>query len=102
MIVSTGAISKMIEKIKSDIDKNFSESVGHYTFSYDIGKKYIKIIKTAGTSKTVYCFVEIATGNILKAASWKVPTKSIRGNIENLDDISFDPYGSCFYKNLIV
>lgn len=44
------------------------------------GKRYAKIVSNAyGTS--VYCFVEIETGNILKAESWKAPAKHARGNI---------------------
>lgn len=98
MIISTGNISTMIEKIKQDIVENFPESVDYYSFSYIIGSKYIKIVKTNGTSKSAYCFVEISTGNILKSANWKTPAKGTRGNIKSLNDITFDPYGSCFYK----
>ena len=29
----------------------------------------------------VHSFVEVATGNVLKAAGWKAPAKHARGNI---------------------
>jgi hypothetical protein len=30
---------------------------------------------------SAHCFVEIATGDVLKAAGWKAPAKHARGNI---------------------
>lgn len=45
------------------------------------GQKNIKIITGGKNTTSVYCFVEIATGNILKAASYKAPAKGDRGNI---------------------
>ena len=52
------------------------------TFEIDPkGRKYLKIVVDNGTQKSVHCFVEAGTGNILKAASWKAPAKHARGNI---------------------
>ena len=47
------------------------------------GKKFFKVIRTAWGNKSVHCFVEIATGDIYKAASWNVPAKGVRGNIND-------------------
>jgi len=46
-------------------------------------QKRAKVITHNGQT-SVYCFVDIATGDILKAAGWSAPAKGARGNI-------FDP-----------
>jgi hypothetical protein len=53
------------------------------------GRKYIKLIRTESDTETgevrgqsfVHSFVEIATGDIFKPASFKVPAKHARGSI---------------------
>ena len=49
----------------------------------EVGKKFAKITRTSWGQKSVHCFVEIATGNIYKAATWSAPAKGIRGNINS-------------------
>jgi hypothetical protein len=57
------------------------------------GRKYIKLIRTESDPATgekrgqtfVHSFVEVATGNILKAATFKAPAKHARGNIYSDD-----------------
>ena len=52
----------------------------------EVGKRYVKVVKiTYGGEgqKSVVCFIEKATGNILKAASWNAPAKGVRGNVAN-------------------
>ncbi len=48
------------------------------------GKKNVKYAITTGGSRSVICFVEIATGNVLKAASWAAPAKGVRGHIDTI------------------
>jgi hypothetical protein len=46
------------------------------------GSKNIKIaLEETNGSKSVYCFIETTTGDVLKAASWKAPAKIARSNI---------------------
>jgi hypothetical protein len=54
------------------------------------GKRYIKLIagendpvtgEPRSHSRSVHSFVEVATGDIFKAASFKAPAKHARGNI---------------------
>jgi len=53
-----------------------------HTFSVEYGRKFAKIIHTSWGSGSVHCFVEIANGNIHKAATYKAPQKNgLRGNI---------------------
>jgi hypothetical protein len=73
----------------------------HTVFSVEYGPKYARIVETkyAG-SRSVYCFVEIATGDILKSASWKAPAKGARGTILTPTfGVEFcDRFGGSLYK----
>jgi len=56
--------------------------------SVEFGPKYARIVRTDwGDQRSVYGFVEIVTGNLLKAAGWKAPAKHARGNIHNSDPL---------------
>lgn len=55
-----------------------------------VGARNVRIAISRGESKSVYCFIDVATGNIMKPASWKAPEpkRYRRGNIyekNNLD-----------------
>lgn len=55
------------------------------------GKRYARVYDTAnGGGRSVYCFVELATGLIYKSAGWKCPAKHARGTIYAAD---FKGYG---------
>lgn len=54
------------------------------------GRKYIKVEK--GTS--AYCFIDIATGDVLMAASWRAPAKHARGNIYKVGEEGVGEYGA--------
>jgi hypothetical protein len=43
----------------------------------DFLQKRVRIVR----EDSAHCFVDIATGDVLKAASWKAPAKHARGNI---------------------
>jgi len=59
------------------------------------GRKYARIVQ--GTS--VYCFVDVRSGDILKAESWKKPAKHSRGSIFNQDALECcGPYGVAYLK----
>lgn len=73
------------------------------------GRKYLKLAEveydkeTGKTSKPggsrVYAFVEVGTGNVYKAASWKAPTLNhVRGNIYDLAEALkwVNPYGVAY------
>ena len=68
------------------------------------GSKNLRIVTTHGGnnatgSRSVYCFVEKSTGNILKASGWKSPAKGARGNIFNKETYkNADCYGGAWYK----
>lgn len=56
------------------------KNLAYPTISVDAGSKFYRIVKTTN-QRSVYCFVNKANGDILKAAGWKAPAKHIRGNI---------------------
>lgn len=66
------------------------------------GKKYIKVMgeDVLGSSATVFAFVDMTNGNVLKPASYKAPAKHARGNI--YDDSnglgSMTPYGPAYIR----
>lgn len=54
-------------------------------FSLDIGRKYARVVRHS-MSRTVYCFVDLTNGDILKAASFKAPApRGKRGSIFDSD-----------------
>lgn len=78
-------------------------------FILDRGRRFTKIVKEecwedSGNwdSKSVHAFIENATGDIYKAASWKAPAKNgARFNVVNDFDRLMevcDIYGSYLYK----
>lgn len=66
--------------------------------SVDGGRKYIKIMRRSGGNYGVYCFIERATGNILKPASIKAPVLNhSRGNIYGTQPLAgCGPYGVAY------
>jgi len=57
--------------------------------SVEFGPKYARIVRTDwGDQRSVYGFVEIATGAILKAAGWKAPAKHARGNLNDAEPLA--------------
>lgn len=62
------------------------------------GRKYARIVVDDG-QRSVYCFVEVKTGNILKAAGWQKPSPIVRGNINDADGglSAITPYGAVYH-----
>lgn len=64
------------------VDQTYGIGDARQTLSIDpAGKKYARIITQGRGSRSVYCFVDLQNGDILKSASWKAPAKGARGNI---------------------
>ena len=87
-------------KIEADYKKQFiTLTPPRLEVSY--GGRYAKIIKReSGQGGSVYCFIDLRNGDVLKAASWKAPAKIARGNI-NADDFgasAVGPYGANYLR----
>jgi hypothetical protein len=66
--------------------------------AFQRGPKYARIVCVEdGKPSSVFCFVDLANGNILKAASWKTPAKHPRGNIAN-GSADVTPYGAQYLR----
>lgn len=65
-------------------DGEFSKNNPVY-ISFEEGKKYIRVVRSLASQRSCHSFIEIATGDVWKAASWKVPAKNKpRGNVTKL------------------
>ena len=59
-------------------------------FSYYDGKKYLKVVREEYDERndrwrdtTVHAFINRATGEVYKPASWKAPAKHVRFDLSN-------------------
>jgi hypothetical protein len=69
-------------------------------FSFERGSKYIRVVETRPSQRSVYCFLDYQ-GNIYKSESWKKPAKHIRGSIFNPNfDLgrALTTYGAIYLK----
>jgi len=57
-------------------DRGYTQKPPQLTVSPG-GRKYLRIVR----ENSVYCFVEVSTGDVLKSAGWSTPAKHARGNI---------------------
>lgn len=59
------------------------------------GRKYARLFHDT----SIYCFVDMTTGDILKAETWKKPAKHPRGNIHNDNPLECcGPYGVAYLR----
>jgi hypothetical protein len=70
-----------------DLNNTYLGTNGHdpsKKFTVTFGRKYAKIISNDanGSGGSVWGFVDIESGNLLKAAGWARPAPHARGNIE--------------------
>jgi hypothetical protein len=61
------------------------------------GKKFLRIVKTDGSSRSAYAFIDVATGDVLKPDGWKRPAKGARGNIYT-GDAGVSAYGALYAR----
>ena len=67
--------------------------------SMDKGRRYARIMRGEGENgeqgRSVYCFIDLTNGDVLKAATWKAPAKHARGSIFAENPIAgVNPYGA--------
>lgn len=88
------------EIIDEDQKKNFP-NIARRVLSIDPRKKYVRIVVSSSEyDRSVYCFVDKTTGDVLKSASWKAPAKGVRGNIFNPDHglTRMGPFGAAYNR----
>lgn len=77
---------------------------GGYTYTAQASGKKYRIVMTpnTGNGASVHAFVDAETGDLLKAASWKVPAKGVRYNLLTEMDVveaNFDWSGRYLYHD---
>lgn len=78
--VWVGLVHEMREEHRRLHFPNLSPEV----LTIEKGRKYARIVanrRDGGGGRSVFCFVSLETGDILKAHSWKRPAPHVRGNI---------------------
>ena len=71
---------KVTQEIKDDPYFADHPAGADKVITVKFGRKYAKLLSNNGGS--VWAFVDMITGDLLKAASWATPAKHARGNIE--------------------
>ncbi|QGT54465.1 hypothetical protein b3_0222 [Synechococcus phage B3] len=73
---------------ESQIDSQILKMKNKIEFEYIIesGRKYHKIIEISYSNRSVHCFVDMKTGDVYKAASWKSPAQRPRFNLLSEND----------------
>ena len=74
------------------------------TYTLEPGSKYIKVVQNDRGRRSVHAFINKATADLYKPASWRGPVKDARYNL--LRDLPIlatkvDPYGSYLYKGAV-
>ena len=81
---------------KEQLAKIVSDTAKLDKFRYYEGKKYLKVVREEYDERndrwrdtTVHAFINRATGEVYKPASWKAPAKHVRFNFCNKQDMLF-------------
>lgn len=77
---------KRINDFVTELQKRFNayddvRKQKHDILEVEFGRKFAKVCRVSYGSRSVYCFIDLSNGDLLKAASWKAPAKGVRGNI---------------------
>lgn len=82
------AFTLYIEQVQAASDEDFKTNYPNTygtslqpNFIYTEGTTRLKIIRQDASGKSVFCFVDIKNGDILKPATFHAPAKGARGNI---------------------
>ncbi len=80
------ALNTFLDGIRAKLNAHFARYFLNSTppvIETSKGRRYVRVIKNDGVSRSVHCFVDMTNGDILKADGWKSPAKHARGNIFN-------------------
>ena len=79
--------SILCEALEQNFRSRNNGKLDGYSFTIETARKYHKVIMTTGGgSRSIHAFVDVKTGDVLKAASFKAPAKGVRYNL--LDESS--------------
>ena len=88
---STPELKKFLDIMQDEVRDYFKvnfPSTEPPDYKMAMGQRYVKISREDkhGGSASVEAFIDRTNGDVLKAASWKVPAKHARGNIFEADN----------------
>ena len=75
--------NELVTRLQADYDRNYGESNANYKFEIQTGRKYHKIV---AKNQGVHAFVNKATGEVFKPASYKAPAKHVRYDLRLIND----------------
>lgn len=95
--VTQEQIENFVSSVQAISDKYYQTNFSRLTpskMSYTLGHRYTRIVKTSRHThddgriedgqSSVYCFIDMTNGDVLKAAGWKAPAKNFaRGNLND-------------------
>lgn len=88
-----------------DMIHNTMQKTYFYELSIKAGKKYVKILATVNHNgnkgqQSLFCFINMENGDILKAESYSKPHPTPRGNIfsEDLGMSGINTYGANYIR----
>jgi len=80
------------------MDQHYS-ALSKEQFSAMEGGRYVRIVRSGSSSRSVHVFIDKTNGDILKAASWNAPAKWARGNIfDRASWKTIGPYGASYLR----
>jgi hypothetical protein len=93
------AFKKFLQHAQKLVDKRGQKLKVGYT----PGKKYVRVFVDQGgiTGKSAFCFVDKATGDVLKADGWKRPARGPRGSIYTPAKYGIDQYGAHYARGSV-
>lgn len=90
--VSPEQLQAVVDYAQKVINAHNLEYKQNELIKVEMGKRYARLVKE-GTQRFCYGFVDMTNGDLLKAASWKIPEKNFaRGNVHTNDLKCCGPY----------
>jgi hypothetical protein len=86
-------LTSISERVAAYVEALNGSSSDNHQFGTVKGRKYLKVVDGRPTDGgplaggSVHAFIEIATGNVYKAAGYNAPAKHVRFNL--MDDASY-------------
>jgi hypothetical protein len=98
---------EILNRLSSLVARIDEKLAAYYAAKYDyveapelnvhMGRRYAKVVRTgAGRGESVYFFVDLTNGDLLKAATYKAPAKGARASLfdDDLGISAVGPYGA--------
>lgn len=99
VMAAIGDFVSQAQKIVDEYRDRHFPTLARTVLTVEPGKKYARVVSDNGVSRSVYCFVDMGNGDVLKAASWRSPSKHPRGNVYDQNPTAgVGPYGANYIR----